>query len=74
MAEKIHVEGTLRSVTQAAQFTTKCLWTQQGAGKRAKAASVTHCDGERAVLHAGHGRLDDRQIDAEKCRDVHAAT
>ena len=67
VAEEVHVERLAWSARGSRPARSRMrLDGEQRARQRAEAAGVRHRDRERAALHAGHRRLDDRELDAQK--------
>ena len=66
MAEEVDVEGLGRLCLDGRQFIAHGIEREHGAGQRAQPAGVGDCDSQSAALNAGHGRLNDRQLDVQK--------
>ena len=75
MAEEIHVERLVRSaLAMAAKLLAHGIEVEHRAGQRAQPAGVRNGNRHRAALDAGHGRLDDRQVDAKELFQRHRSS
>jgi len=71
VAEEIHVVGLGRPSPDSGQLVAHGFGAEHGAGQRAEAAGVGHRHRQSAALRAGHRRLDDRQLCAQKVLQAH---
>ena len=73
VAEEVHVERPCVCARIAVSSPRMRVDREHRARQRAQAARVAHRDRQRAALHAGHRRLDDRELDAEQLAERHVA-
>ena len=71
MAEEVHVEGARGLRPNARQLAAQGVHTEHGRRKRTEPSCSRHGDGQRAVLHACHRRLNYRVLDPEELLQKH---